>query len=108
MSGDQSFLGAGASFEGKLSFGGTVHIDGHFRGDVRADGTLVVGERGVVEAEAIAVGALIVRGSVIGSVDAKQSVCVTETGRLEGRVMTPRFSVEEGGRVNAAIEMGER
>ena len=103
-----SFLGPGAFFEGKLSFADTAHIDGHFRGDVRADGTLVVGESGVVESETIAVHTLVVRGSVVGSVEAKQGVRVTATGSLAGRVTTPRFAVEEGGRIAASIAMGER
>ena len=103
-----SFLGAGAFFEGKLSFTDTVHIDGHFRGDVRADGTLVVGESGVVESEMIVVQALVVHGSVVGNVEAKRAVRITATGRLAGRVTTPRFAVEEGGRIAASIAMGER
>jgi cytoskeletal protein CcmA (bactofilin family) len=101
-----SFLGAGSFFEGKLSFAETVHIDGHFRGDVRADGVLVVGETGIVEAT-VAVRRLVVRGAVIGQVSAKEGVRIEASGRVEGRVTTPRIAIADGGQLNAQLDMGE-
>ena len=46
----QAFLDSGASFEGKLCFTGLLRVDGHLQGEISSDGTLVVGETGVVEA----------------------------------------------------------
>lgn len=101
-----SFLGAGSFFEGKLSFSEVVHIDGHFRGDVRADGVLEVGETGIVEAT-ISVRRLVVRGVVIGQVTAKEGVWIEATGRLDGRVTTPRIAIAEGAEITTQLDMGE-
>ncbi len=101
-----SFLGAGSFFEGKLSFSEVVHIDGHFRGDVRADGVLEVGETGIVEAT-VSVRRLVVRGVLIGQVSAKEGVRIEATGRIEGRVTTPRIAIADGGHLTAQLDMGE-
>ena len=45
-----TILGRGSSFEGKLTFEGTVRIDGRFAGEIKTDGTLIIGESAQVEA----------------------------------------------------------
>ncbi len=100
----QSFLDSGTSFEGKVAFSGTVRIDGHFRGQINATGTLVVGETGTVEAD-LELATLVVHGTYRGSVKAKDVVEVAPSGVVEGRVSTPRLLVAEGACINAAVEM---
>jgi cytoskeletal protein CcmA (bactofilin family) len=102
----QNFLDSGTSFEGKISFTGSVRIDGHFRGSAMADGTLIVGETGTIDAK-LEVRSLIVRGSVVGEVTAKESVEVGPQGRLDGVVRTPRLRIDDGARLTARIEMGD-
>ena len=102
----QTFLDSGTSFEGKISFTGSVRIDGHFRGTASADGTLIVGETGTIDAK-LDVHCLIVRGSVVGEVTAKERVEVGPQGRLDGVVRTPRIRIDDGARITARIEMGE-
>jgi len=102
----QTFLDSGTSFEGKISFTGSVRIDGHFRGSANADGTLIVGETGTIDAK-LEVRCLIVMGSVTGEVTAKERVEVAPHGRLDGVVRTPRLRIDEGARLTARIEMGE-
>lgn len=102
----QTFLDGGTSFEGKISFTGAVRIDGHFRGTANADGTLVVGESGTIDAK-LEVRELLVLGSVVGEVTAKERVEVGPQGRLDGIVQTPRLRIHEGAQVSARIEMGE-
>lgn len=102
----QTFLNSGTSFEGKISFTGAVRIDGHFRGTANADGMLVVGETGTIDAK-LEVRALLVLGSVVGEVTAKERVEVGPHGRIDGVVRAPCFRVEDGAQVNARIEMGE-
>lgn len=102
----QTFLDSGTSFEGKISFTGSVRIDGHFRGTANADGTLIVGESGTIDAK-LDVRCLIVRGSVVGDVTAKERVEVGPQGRLDGVVRTPRIRIDDGARITARIEMGE-
>ena len=44
MSNENALLGKGADFQGKLTFEGTVRIDGRFTGEIFSDGTLIIGE----------------------------------------------------------------
>ena len=46
-----AFLGKNTEFEGKLSFTGTVRIDGRFEGAIFGDGTLIVGESAAIHAD---------------------------------------------------------
>ena len=46
-----ALLGRGTEFEGKLHFEGRVRIDGVFKGEIRSDDTLVIGEGAEVHAE---------------------------------------------------------
>src|ERR1017187_2154206 len=39
-----ALLGRGTHFEGKLHFEGRVRIDGTFKGEIRSDDTLIIGE----------------------------------------------------------------
>jgi cytoskeletal protein CcmA (bactofilin family) len=102
----QTFLDSGTSFEGKISFTGAVRIDGHFRGTASADGTLVVGETGTIDAK-LDVRELLVLGSVVGEVTAKERVEIGPQGRVDGVVRTPRIKIVDGAQVSAKIEMGE-
>jgi len=45
-----AFLGKDTEFEGKLTFHGTIRIDSHFKGEISADGSLIVGEGAIIEA----------------------------------------------------------
>lgn len=103
----QSFLDSGTSFEGKVAFSGVVRIDGHFSGEASADGTLVIGDTGTVDAD-LEVSSLVVHGTFRGTVTAKDVVEIASTGVVEGKVVTARLSVAEGAQLNATLEMGEK
>jgi cytoskeletal protein CcmA (bactofilin family) len=90
-----TLLGRGASFEGKLTFEGTVRIDGKFKGEVFSDDVLVIGEGAVVEAE-IDIGEVIIQGTVIGNVKAKRSIEIHAPGKVKGDLHTPSLQVDKG------------
>jgi cytoskeletal protein CcmA (bactofilin family) len=46
-----TLLGRGSAFEGKLTFEGTVRIDGKMSGEIFSDDVLVVGEGAEVKAK---------------------------------------------------------
>ena len=100
----QGFLDSGASFQGKMCFSGVVRVDGHLQGDVSSEGTLVVGETGVVEAT-LEVGSLIVHGVVLGGVKAKNRVEIAAGGQLQGSIECARLVVEDGAQIDAKIVM---
>ncbi len=90
-----TLLGRGATFEGKLTFEGTVRIDGRFKGEVFSDDTLVIGEGAIVEAQ-IDVGDVIIQGTVIGNVTAKRSIEIHAPGRVKGDLHTPQLQIDKG------------
>lgn len=90
-----TLLGPGSSFEGKLSFEGTVRIDGKLSGEVFSNDVLVVGEGAEVEAE-IDVGVLIVEGTVTGNVRAKRLVELHAPARVRGNIETPTLFIDKG------------
>jgi cytoskeletal protein CcmA (bactofilin family) len=90
-----TLLGRGATFEGKLTFEGTVRIDGRFKGEVFTDDTLVIGEGAIVEAS-LDVGEVIIQGTVIGNITAKRSIEIHAPGRVKGDLHTPSLQIDKG------------
>lgn len=95
-SGDlNALLGRGSEFEGKLTFEGTVRIDGKFTGTIVTNDVLVIGEGAKVNAE-ISCGSVIVHGEINGNVKAKNAVELHHPARMRGNVETPSLVVEKG------------
>jgi cytoskeletal protein CcmA (bactofilin family) len=90
-----TLLGRGATFEGKLTFEGTVRIDGRFKGEVFSDDVLVIGEGAHVEAE-LDVGEVIITGTVVGNIKAKRSIEIHAPGRVKGDLHTPSLQIDKG------------
>jgi len=90
-----TLLGRGSEFEGKLSFEGTVRIDGKLSGEIFSDDVLVIGEGAEVAAE-INVGAIVIEGTVNGNIHAKRSVEIRTPGRVRGNITTPSLFIEKG------------
>lgn len=99
-------LGAGARFEGLLTFRGTAIVDGEFRGEIIAEGTLVLGPDAVVEAR-IEVDQLISSGVAAGEIVARDRIELAAGARVRGTLRTPRLMVAEGCRVEARCHTGE-
>lgn len=99
-----AYLGSDTVYEGKLSFKGTVRIEGRFTGDITSDGTLNVGKDAQVHGT-IAVGELLLSGHFNGEVTAKRRVVVYASGVLEGTLQTPSLLTEEGGVIEGQITM---
>ena len=90
-----TLLGRGSEFEGKLTFEGTVRIDGKLSGEIFTDDVLVVGEGAEVSAE-IDAGTIIIEGHVVGNVRAKRSVEIHAPGRVRGNIITPSLFIDKG------------
>lgn len=99
-----TLLGRESKFEGKLVFDGIVRIDGRFKGEIHAQGKLVVGESALVEGKS-EVGSLVLNGEYHGDVVAGERVEITRTGKLFGTLKTPILLVEEGGAFDGTCEM---
>jgi cytoskeletal protein CcmA (bactofilin family) len=91
-----ALLGRGTQFEGKLHFLGRVRIDGTFKGEIKSDDTLIIGDGAEVHAE-IDVATVIVRGGVVhGNVRAKTAIEIHSPGRLMGNIHSPSVFIDRG------------
>src|SRR5688572_10676199 len=90
-----TLLGRGSEFEGKLTFEGTVRIDGKLSGEVFSDDVLVVGEGAEVHAE-IDIGEIIVQGTIVGNIRAKRAVEIHAPGKVKGDITTPSLQIDKG------------
>jgi len=95
-SGDiNALLGRGSEFEGKLTFEGTVRIDGKFKGEIRSNDVLIIGEGAHVEAE-IAVNTVVVYGVVRGNIKANTAVQLQSPARIYGSLETKSLTIQQG------------
>ena len=90
-----ALLGRGSEFEGKLTFEGTVRIDGKFSGEISTNDVLVIGEGAKVQAE-INAGSVVVNGEVSGNIRAKTSIELHNPARVKGNLETPQLSIDKG------------
>lgn len=100
-----TFLGTDSYVDGTIEFHGTIRLDGRMKGKISSDdGTLIVGEKAVVQAD-IRVNSIIVMGQVSGSIDAKERVEVYAPGRVNGDIDAGVISIEPGGIFNGICSM---
>jgi cytoskeletal protein CcmA (bactofilin family) len=91
-----ALLGRGTQFEGKLQFEGRVRIDGVFKGEIKSDDTLVIGEGAEVHAE-IDVATVIVRGGVVhGNIRATTAIELHAPGKMVGNLQAPSLFIDRG------------
>jgi cytoskeletal protein CcmA (bactofilin family) len=90
-----ALLGRGSEFEGKLTFEGTVRIDGKFTGTIITNDVLVVGEGAKIAAE-VTCGTIIVHGEISGNIKARSLVELHHPAKMRGNIETPVLMVEKG------------
>jgi cytoskeletal protein CcmA (bactofilin family) len=101
-----AFLGLNTEFDGKLSFTGTVRVDGRFQGAISGDGTLIVGDSAAVQAD-VRVSHLIVSGEIRGSLFAAEKIEIRSPGKVFGNIQSPAVVMEEGVTFDGECRMGE-
>jgi cytoskeletal protein CcmA (bactofilin family) len=99
-----AFLGAGTVYNGKLDFQGSVRIDGAFTGEIRSQGTLIVGKDADLQGQ-IQVGQIIVSGKVQGTVTAGKKAVLHRTATVMGTLNTPSLVIEEGAVLQGDVVM---
>ena len=102
-----AFMGPETSFEGKLNYTGAVRLDGRFKGEIRSDDTLIVGETGRVEGE-IHAGIAIIQGEVTGNIFGKERVELHHPGRITGNITAPVVIMDEGALFEGNCKMKEK
>jgi len=95
-------VGEQARFEGKFDITDSIQIECEVAGEMNVGGKLVVGEKGVVNANVHTVDAFIM-GVYEGNMVATGNVEIAETGRVSGNITTDSLVIAKGGFFNGNI-----
>jgi len=90
-----AFLGKGTECEGRLSFQETVRIDGHLKGEISSQGTLIVGEQALIEAT-IHTSTIVISGEIHGDITASTRIEIHAPAKVIGNIQAPAVVVDEG------------
>ena len=91
----QAHLGKGSRVEGKLTFEGSVQIDGQVEGEIEAQDSVIIGETAVLNAQVVA-GTIVVKGKVNGDMVARKRVELRAPAKLTGNISTPSIVIHDG------------
>lgn len=99
-------LEKGCEFEGKLTFEGTVRINGKFTGEVFSEGTLIIGEGAMVDAK-VDVGSVLIHGEVSGSIKAHERIEMHAPAVVQCDIMSQTLVIDEGVVFEGSCSMGK-
>jgi cytoskeletal protein CcmA (bactofilin family) len=98
-------LGPGDSLEGKLTYSGSINVQGRAEGELHVAGNVEVASGATVKAS-IEGANVTVRGEVEGSLTARDKLTLGKSGRLSGDVTVKRLQIEDGASLNGHVRMG--
>jgi len=90
-----TIIGPNTSLQGNIEAGGFTRIDGSIRGDVRAKGRVVIGERARMKSN-VSGTAITIGGVVYGNIIASESLVILSTALVIGDIITRRIQADEG------------
>lgn len=90
-----TILGKGSAFDGKLTFEGAVRIDGDFSGEIRTQGTLIVGQTAEIKAD-IHAATIVIEGVVRGDIFATELIEIHAPAKVYGNLATPSVEIQRG------------
>jgi cytoskeletal protein CcmA (bactofilin family) len=94
--GEVTIIGAGAKLEGTVVSAGSLRVDGQVKGQINADGDVLLAPHSQVDAD-IKAHNVSVAGRFKGSLQAKGRAELNRGGRVEGTITSKTLVVEEGG-----------
>jgi cytoskeletal protein CcmA (bactofilin family) len=99
-------MGPNDSLEGKLVYDGHVHVDGRAEGEFRVTGNLDVAS-GATARILIEATNVIVKGTVEGSVAARDKLTLGRGSKVSGDIAVRRLQVDDGASLNGHVRMGD-
>ena len=99
-----TLINEGTEIEGKVTFTGTVLLNGRVRGEITSNDVLVVGEKGVVNAS-IRAGIVEISGEVVGNISANDRIELRANCRVYGDIEAPVVIIDEGALLEGQCRM---
>jgi cytoskeletal protein CcmA (bactofilin family) len=100
-----ALLGRGTQFEGKLFFDGRVRIDGGFRGEIRGDDVLVIGEGALVTGEIHVATCIVTGGEVEANIRARDAIELYAPCKVTGALHAPAIFIDRGVQFDGTCKM---
>ena len=91
-----TIVGQGAKLEGTLVSAGSLRIDGHVKGQINAEGDVMLSPQSQVEAD-IRADSVTVAGRFKGNIFVKGKAELARGGRVDGNITSKVLVVQEGG-----------
>jgi len=89
-------VGQGARLEGTVVSAGSLRIDGQVKGQINADGDVMLSPQSQVEAD-IRAENVVIAGRFTGNIQVKGRVELARGGRVDGNITSKVLIVQEGG-----------
>ncbi len=99
-----SLVGEDTYWEGSIETGSSLRIDGKLKGSIKAQGDVVIGEKGQVEGD-LRGNNVLIAGYVKGEVYAAQKLELTSQGKLYGNFQAEKLLVDEGATLRGECRM---
>jgi len=95
QAGEVTIVGHGAKLEGTVVSAGSLRIDGQVKGQINADGDVMLSPQSQVEAD-IRAQNVAVAGRFKGNILVKGRAEIAKGGRVEGNITSKTLVIEEG------------
>lgn len=100
-----AMIGATIKIKGNVTGAENLVIEGKVDGSVElADHDLTIGQTGEVVAN-ITAKTVIIEGQITGDVTGSEKVILTKSGRVNGNIVAPRVTLEDGAKFKGSIDM---
>ena len=99
-----SHVNEGTEIDGKVTFTGIVLLNGRVRGEIVSNDTLVIGEKGVINAT-IRSHIVEVSGEVVGNISATDRIELHPSCRVYGDIEAPVVTIDEGALLEGQCRM---
>lgn len=91
----KNVLNSDVEIKGNVKFSGELTLEGKLEGEINSDGTLNVGETGVVNGN-VSAGTVVVRGKINGNVVAREKIDIKSKAEVFGDIRSSKLAIEEG------------
>ena len=99
-----SLVSRSLSIEGDIQGSENAQIEGHVKGSIRLEGDIVVGLGAVVEADVVG-NNIIIKGTVIGNVTAREHLEIQSTGKMNGDITARSIDFKDGSSFEGRSQM---
>ncbi|MBA1147626.1 polymer-forming cytoskeletal protein [Ectothiorhodospiraceae bacterium WFHF3C12] len=104
---EAAIIGPSIHIEGDLRGEEDLVIEGEVKGTIHlSEHSLTVGSKGKIEADVYA-HTIVVDGNLEGDLYGSERVAIRKNGQVRGNIISPRVSLEDGGRFKGSVEMDE-